>query len=116
MKRSASRVKHGQGVAAAFFNVDDEVTYGKYQNKPGKIVRFFDDGKGNPMVEIEPVPKGKKKNKELALFKIRHPKKDKTAERVAARYLETYPFADEHVDATHFLRWLKTGEGDPWEP
>lgn len=97
---------------AAFFNVGDPITYGKYQNKPGKIVRFMDDGKGNPLVEIEPVPKGKKKNKTIALFKIRHPKK--TAARVADRYLMTYPFVDERVDAAPFLEWLKTGKGDPW--
>jgi hypothetical protein len=85
MSRSAKR--------AAFFNVGDPITYGKYQNKPGKIVKFIDDGKGNPLVEIEPVPKGKKKNKTIALFKIRHPKKEasthsKTAAVVARRYLK----------------------------
>lgn len=87
--RSASLLKHGGSVTAAFFEVGDPITYGKYLNKPGKIVRFLDDGKGNPLVEIEPVPKGKKKNKTIALFKIRHPKKDdkKTAARVADRWL-----------------------------
>lgn len=75
---------------AAFFNVGDLVTYGKYQNKKGKIVRFGDDGKGNPTVEIEPVPKGRKQNKTLALFKIRRFKEktamDLSVDRVASRY------------------------------
>lgn len=70
---------------ATFFEVGDRVTYGKYQNKPGKIVKFTDDGKGNPLVVVEPIPKGKKKNKTFALFKIRHPKK--TATLVMDRYL-----------------------------
>src|SRR4051812_30548843 len=87
--RSTSRRKNGETVTAAFFNIGDPITYGKYQNKPGKIVKFKDDGKGNPLVEIEPVPKGKKKNKTIALFKIRHPKKSekKTAAHVTTRYL-----------------------------
>ena len=57
---------------AAFFNVGDPITYGRYQNHRGKILEFRDDGKGNPLVVIEPVPKGRKKNKVIALFKIRH--------------------------------------------
>lgn len=69
---------------AAFFNVGDPITFGKYQNKPGRIVRFLDDGKGNPLIEIEPVPKGLKKNKIMPLFRIRH----RLAPKVAARYLD----------------------------
>lgn len=76
-----------RAVRAAFFDVGDLITYGKYQNKPGRIVKFTDDGKGNPLVEVEPIPKGQKKNKTFALFKLRHQKKDKTASRVAERYL-----------------------------
>lgn len=97
---------------AAFFNVGDFVVYGKWQNKPGKIIRFFDDGKGNPLIEVEPVPKGLKKNKIIPLFRIRH---QRIVARVADRYLMAYPFVDQHVDATPFLEWLKTGKGDPWQ-
>jgi hypothetical protein len=77
---------------AAFFEVGDVVTYGKYQNKRALIKSFQDDGKGNPLVELEPIPKGKKKNKTIALFKIRRVKDDKkTASRVAQRWLEDIP-------------------------
>jgi hypothetical protein len=87
--RSASKPKFGNAVTAAFFNVGDIVTFGKYQNKRAKVVAFHDDGKGNPMVELEPIPKGKKKNQTIALFKIRRVKDDKkTAARVVDRYLQ----------------------------
>jgi len=52
------------------FSVGDEVRFGKYKNQCGKIVRFFDDDRGVPSVEIEPVPKGRKKNRTMGLYKI----------------------------------------------
>lgn len=51
-------------------NVGDLVLYGKYKNHVGKIVAFGQDQYGNPTVEIEPVPKGRKQNKVIGLFKI----------------------------------------------
>lgn len=89
-KRESFR-REGEGPRAkraAFFNVGDPIVWGKWMNKPGKIVRFFDDGRGNPMIEIEPVPKGLKKNKMMPLFRIRHHRALKTATRVADRYLQ----------------------------
>lgn len=71
---------------AAFFNVGDLILYGKYKNKKGRIVGFTTDEKGQPVVEIEPVPKGQKQNKTLTLFKIRKAPAEKTASEVAARY------------------------------
>lgn len=70
---------------AAYFEVGDLVLYGKYKNKRGKILSFGKDDKGQPIVTIEPVPKGKKKNKTLTLFKIRRALK--TASNVALRYM-----------------------------
>lgn len=73
---------------ANYFKVGDPVFFGKYKNKPGKIVRFFKDGRGLPYVEVEPVPKGRKKNREIGLFNIWHHDKAKRAtmaERVAGR-------------------------------
>lgn len=52
------------------FEVGDTVLYGKYKNKQGKIIRFGVNPKGQATVEIEPIPKGRKKNIELGLFKI----------------------------------------------
>ncbi len=54
----------------AFFNVGDLILYGKYKNKKGRIVQFSTNDKGQPIVEIEPIPKGRKKNKVMGLFKI----------------------------------------------
>lgn len=55
---------------AAYFDVGAIVLYGKYKNKRGRIVGFGQDKWGNPTVEIEPIPKGRKQNKVFGLFKI----------------------------------------------
>lgn len=55
---------------ASYFEPGTIVLYGKYKNKRGKVVRFAEDKWGNPTVEIEPIPKGRKENKVLGLYKI----------------------------------------------
>lgn len=72
-------VAHG----APYFNVDDLVTFGKFQNKPGRIVRLFKDERGIPMIEIEPVPKGRKQNRVMSLYRVRHAD---PAKRVASQW------------------------------
>jgi len=57
-------------LAASYFSVGDLVLYGKYKNKKGKVVAFGKDKWGNPTIEIEPIPKGRKQNKVFGLFKI----------------------------------------------
>lgn len=57
---------------ASFFNVGDIILYGKYKNKKGRVVSFGADKHGNPTVEIEPIPKGRKQNKVFGLYKIWH--------------------------------------------
>lgn len=57
------------------FKVGDLVLFGKYKNKKGKIVSFGKNPKGQVTVQIDPVqidpvPKGRKKTKEMGLFKI----------------------------------------------
>lgn len=83
-RRVASKV-------ASYFAEGDLVLYGKYKNKKGRIIRIFVDEKGHPAIEVEPVPKGRKQNKIIGLYKIwKAPKEmhDKfIAERVAARFL-----------------------------
>ncbi len=88
-----------------YFELQDLVTYGKYKNHKGRIVGFGKDKWGNPTVEIEPIPKGRKQNKIFGLFKIwRADVKEKAlaeqaaqaeslTARVAARYaaLESLP-------------------------
>ena len=60
-------------IAAAFapyFKIGDVVLMGKYKNKKGVIVGFGKDKWGNPTVEIEPTPKGRKQNRIVGLYRI----------------------------------------------
>ena len=59
-----------QALASAYFKIGDVVLMGKYKNKRGAVVGFGQDKWGNPTVEIEPIPKGRKQNKTLGLYKI----------------------------------------------
>jgi hypothetical protein len=52
------------------FDVDDNVLFGKYKNKKGKIKKVFKDDKDHVTIEIEPTPKGRKKNVEMGLYKV----------------------------------------------
>ena len=54
----------------AYFKIGDVVLMGKYKNKRGVILGFSEDKWGNPTVEIEPTPKGRKQNRILGLYKI----------------------------------------------
>lgn len=54
----------------SYFEIDDIVLTGKFKNSRGRIVAFGEDKWGNPTVEIEPLPKGRKKNKIIGLFRI----------------------------------------------
>jgi hypothetical protein len=83
--RTARQQKNGRGIAAAFFNVGDLVMMGKFLNVPAKIVAFHDDGRGNPLVELQPLNKSPHKTKTIALFKIR---RAPLATRLAVRYLK----------------------------
>ena len=55
---------------SAYFKIGDVVLMGKYKNKRGVIVGFGQDQWGNPTVEVEPVPKGRKQNRVMGLYKI----------------------------------------------
>ena len=63
MKKTALRV-------TAYFKVGDLVLMGKYKSARGRIVGFAEDQWGNPTVEIEPIPKGRKQNRIIGLFRI----------------------------------------------
>ncbi len=54
-----------------YFVPGDPVLFGKWKNKRGIIVGMWEDENGNPVVEIEPQPKGRKDNVVMGLFKIR---------------------------------------------
>jgi|GEM_PF-5935015 len=53
-----------------YFSIGDIVLTGKFKNSKGKIVGTGVDKWGNPTIEIEPIPKGRKKNRTIGLFKI----------------------------------------------
>jgi hypothetical protein len=63
MKKPATTV-------TTYFKIGDVVLMGKYKNVRGTIVGFGEDQWGNPTVEIEPTPKGRKQNKIIGLFKM----------------------------------------------
>ena len=69
-KMSTERIAARYLVAAGYFNVGDKLLYGKYKNKIGILKAFGQDKWGNPTIEVEPVPKGRKKNKIIGLYKI----------------------------------------------
>ena len=61
---------------AGMFSKGDHVLFGKYKNKKGKIVDMYLDDKGHPTIEIEPIPKGRKKIVTMGLYKVWKPDED----------------------------------------
>ena len=59
-----------KSAAGAYFKLGDVVLMGKYKNMRGVIVGFGQDKWGNPTVEIEPTPKGRKQNRIVGLYRI----------------------------------------------
>ncbi len=55
-----------------YFKTGDMILYGKFKSSKGKIVAFSEDKWGSPTIEVEPIPKGRKKNKIIGLFRIWH--------------------------------------------
>jgi hypothetical protein len=82
-------------VAARFltasFRPGDYILFGKFRNKRGRIVRVFDDERGIPYIEVEPVPKGRKKNRTFGLYTIRKmtPEAVQEAQQIEAESLKT---------------------------
>jgi DNA topoisomerase IB len=87
---------------ANYFKIGDPIFFGKYKNKPGKIVRFFKDGRGLPYVEVEPIPKGRKKNREMGLFNIWHQDTAKRATALAHRKMAEMS----HAASIALMKWL----------
>lgn len=61
-----------RALAAGYFNLGDPILYGKWKNHHGIIKEFGQDGHGNPTITIEPVPKGRKHDKVMGLFRVWH--------------------------------------------
>ena len=85
MRKRAIRV-------TTYFAVGDVVLIAKYKSARGVIVGFGQDKWGNPTVEIEPSPKGRKQNKIIGLFKIwRADVKEGAMKRLAAEQATPAP-------------------------
>lgn len=52
------------------FKKGDRVLWGKYKNRHGKITNVAMDDKNNVSIDIDSVPKGKKKT--TSLYTVRH--------------------------------------------
>lgn len=83
MKLSVS-IRDLARVAYYEFKVGDYIWFGKYKNKKGKIVEFKKDIKGFDVAVVEPVPKGRKQNKDILVYKFRPMTKEDTEKYKAA--------------------------------
>jgi hypothetical protein len=63
-------IKEALELDTGMFKKGDSILFGKYKNKKGKIVDIYLDDKNHPTIEIEPIPKGRKKNVVTGLYKI----------------------------------------------
>lgn len=98
---------------ASYFDVGEIILYGKYKNKKGIIKSFGDDGKGNPTVEIEPIPKGRKQNKTIGLFKIwkqKTPKEAAMSDKLVTRFI-----AQQRVASRYVRKNAGLNVGETWE-
>ena len=71
-KKTAERVARTYMKRADYFNMGDAILYGRWKNHHGVIKQFTVDKHGNPVIVIEPVPKGRKQDKVIGLFKVWH--------------------------------------------
>jgi hypothetical protein len=55
---------------AGMFKKGDHVLFGKWKNRRGKITAVYLDDRDRPTIDIEPVPKGRKKTVTMSLYKI----------------------------------------------
>lgn len=55
---------------ASYFEVGSIILWGKWKNHRGKIIAFGQDHWGNPTIDVEPIPLGRKKVKTMNLFHI----------------------------------------------
>ncbi len=53
-----------------YIQVGQTVLYGKFKNRPALVKKIFKDDRGVIMIELEPVPKGRKKNRIMSLFSV----------------------------------------------
>ena len=96
----------------AYFGVGDVILFGKYKNKKGLIVRFYNDDRGVPTVEVEPIPKGRKQNRQIGLFKIWHADMEKRAGRLL-EFPSRQPRAPKHSITLGGTKYALSSDGGP---
>lgn len=74
------RVASRYVLSKAFFEVGDYVWGGKYKNKLYRVLGFGTSDKGDPTISLMPVPKGRKQDKVISLFKVRKIEPEELAE------------------------------------
>jgi hypothetical protein len=77
--RRSERLTRPRTARTFEIEVGTPVWFGKYKNKRGIVKEFKENDKGDIIVTIQPVPKGRKQEKEMKLFKIR-PRVEKKAD------------------------------------
>lgn len=85
---------------AGMFKKGDEILYGKYKNKKGKIKDIYLDDNDRPTIDIEPFPKGKKKTVSTGLYKIWSPKEPFVIDDVKESFLDLRKFIREELSGS----------------
>jgi hypothetical protein len=67
---STERIAARYLLAKGYLNVNDVILYGRWKNHKGRIISFGSDKYGNPIMEVEPVPKGRKQNKIMNVYHV----------------------------------------------
>lgn len=114
-----AKVAARHAYASNYFKVGDPILFGKYKNKRGIIVKLYEDAKGHPTIDVQPVPQGRKKIKTIGLYKIWHDKDppdpeeaEENAKSASERVAERYAAAEigEQMFGRFKLRYLKQHE------
>lgn len=68
--KKESKEPTGPRSTTFYFKIGDQILFGKYKNKKGKVVGFGKDDKGSPTMDIESISKGKKKKTTMGLYRM----------------------------------------------
>lgn len=89
---------------AGAFKRGDPVMYGKYKNKSGKIKKIYNDEKDHATIDVEPVPKGRKDDVTMGLYRVWPGKEKEDLDEAIVRN-------DEWVDDRGYINGICTACG-----
>lgn len=69
-EQRTARIAARYVMAQDLFKPGTPILYGKFKNRHGILKRIWTDERGQVMIEIEPVPKGRKKTRIMSLYRI----------------------------------------------